>query len=181
MEHMLLYINLEDLANKTSLLNFMSAHASAVPLSSAMSEHLFMPASNAPHEYTQMSRMCLNNQDEYGTVKYFENSADANGFELNAQGVSPAQGLHVLFIQKKILDFLIHYCEKILGPAKKNDLSPPGSDDDLDHQPLSIKQSPTADHAVVVANAPFLPRNALDLSGVRHLVSSQMALVELDV
>jgi hypothetical protein len=182
MDHMCPYINLKDLENKAALLRFIDARAGEAPDLFAMSEHIFMPAVQIEIDNKQPSKMWLRGRKEYGKVKDFGNADEANQVEYDAKGVNSCKGLLILFIQERILDFLVFCCQNLLADKEMLELLPPSSDSKLgDSWLASFKQDRTTDHAVVAASAPFLPRTGLDLDRIRHLVSTQTTMAELDV
>jgi hypothetical protein len=176
------YINLEDLDNKTSLTVFITARARSAPRHFALTEHLFMPAEQTRDSHAPLSKMHMDSREKYGAVEEFSDEVEAIDFEDDAYGISLGRELQILFVQNKILDFLVTCCEEILHDCNLEDLTPPDSDEEAEHTPLAIlEQNPRANYADVTANAPFYPRCEFNLDRVVHLISTEAASTELHV
>jgi hypothetical protein len=176
------YINLEDLDNKTSLAVFITARARSAPRHFALTEHLFMPAEQTKDLHAPLSKMHMDSREKYGAVEEFSDEVEAVDFEDDAYGIGLGRGLQILFLQNKILDFLVTCCQEILHDCNLEDLTPPDSDEEAEYAPLAIlEQNPRANYADVTANAPFYPRCEFNLDRVVHLISTEAGSAELHV
>jgi len=166
------YINMEDLEDKTALLIFLGARVRYNPEAFALSEQAFMPAGELEELGYPQTRMHLKD-DHYGAVKQVDRETAIND-EFDAVSVSAGRGLLVLFVQKKIYQFLIECSKQLLQDCDLTELKV-----DYAQHPLVV-QDPKAHQAEVAAKAPYHPRK-LDLSRARHLVSTQFAEAGMNV
>lgn len=114
------YINLEDLVEPKALLLFINARARNHPHTFALTELDFVASVTLPIPVSSRgpkSKMRLNGPTDsgsYGTIIEFPHEALAAGFENTRKGLSVADGIKVLWIQERILRFLVEYYERIL-------------------------------------------------------------------
>ncbi|KAF2747089.1 hypothetical protein M011DRAFT_477543 [Sporormia fimetaria CBS 119925] len=115
------YINMEDLKQDPALTVFLHARAKNPPSHFALSEPLF--SSLLPPKLTLRARwpdaaMLLTGTsiaNGYGQIEKCEGSGDfGEQMELLGRGVSPGEGLIILYIQHRIYDFLLRCCLLLL-------------------------------------------------------------------
>ncbi|KAH3974950.1 hypothetical protein HBI40_075180 [Parastagonospora nodorum] len=151
-EHTLPYLNQEDLEAKSALPTLFRARGRQSPATFAMRELVFIPVGYPKADIRQSTKLCLSRRDTYGDMAYFSTVDEAIDFEL------------------------------VLPKLDLRNLSPPDSDVESPDLPLFELRLDT-DHEDLVAKAPLRPRPAFvdSLPRVRHLISTQTSLAELDL
>lgn len=175
--YMLPFLNVQDLQDEKSFLVLVDTRCRHPPHTLASTELNFAPhglVDQGPMRAPSL-KMQLDDPDNYGVTVSFASEVEATNFESDGKGLSPVAGLQVLYMQDKLLSFLVSAVKLVLseqleGASTEHDLFEPAIPSDLyDEDPMAMFD--------VAAKEPFRPRKGLQLDRLEQLVliQSQMA------
>jgi hypothetical protein len=176
---MLPYLNLEDLAEKDSLLMLVGSRARHPPHALALTELDFAPlgevepaAGNGPLR-DPLLKMQLSQPHNYGSLVSFRSAAEADDFVGEAKGLSPVAGLQVLYMQDRLLAFLLNVIIPIL---RKEELKAIDYSKDLAQPELLVGQDSeilTTSIFDIAKKEPYHPPKDLQLDRLLLMVSAE--------
>jgi hypothetical protein len=172
------FINLEDLTKPRSLLVFLNSRGRNVPMNFAESEVEFSPLADispcGPEPVLENYKLYFaRDSSDYGRTVNLDIDGeeipnDENGFKMCMR---PA--LYVLYIQERILRFLVACCSHILHDISQEQLMSAPILDEPSTSELSLRDD--AGHlnfADSVAVAPYRNRGAMDFTRLRFYMES---------
>lgn len=174
------YINLEDLLKSKSLLIFLNARGRNVPLTFALTEGVFSPLARmsvcGPEPELEKYLLCLS-QDPlpglYGQTEAIEGELKDIYHDERGWKYCMRPTLQTLYIQHKLMRFLVLCCEAILHDMSDEALMAAYVMEEPPHTELELADDiGHTTFADALAVAPYRNRGSIDFSRLRGYISS---------
>lgn len=174
------YINLEDLVQGKNLLLFLNCRGRNLPECFAFADleaaHLGIVSQAVQRPFLNQYTMLLSGQttaENYGKLVAWDDDDRAFDWFMSGAAPPPADGLLLLEIQQKLLEFLVKCCKLIL-----HDLSPSSLTDktaSIHKEPSPLTSDPTAwaSLASLVAEAPYRIPGRLDWKRLKAIFAAK--------
>jgi hypothetical protein len=177
------YINVEDLVQSKHLLLFLNSRGRHPPETFALADyeaaHLGLVSQAVERSFLNGYTMLLYGQtkaEDYGKVVAWDDDDRAFDWMMSEVGRQPGEGLLILEIQQKILDFLVKCCELILHDLPPNSLRGPATAAaPIQGEPSHLASDPTvcASLASMVAESPYRIPGRLDLTRLHAIITAK--------
>ncbi|PGH00959.1 hypothetical protein GX51_05508 [Blastomyces parvus] len=173
------YINIEDLVEFKTLLIFLNARGRNPPSMFAHSDfdaiHLGLVSTTICPAFLNGYTMILNGEtvDTYGRMVSWDEDDEAFDLMYSGIGVQPGEGLLILEIQKKIMEFLVNCCRAIfqdMDPAALTDPNIP-----IQPEPPAIVRDATEwpTMASIAAESPYRVPASIDFERLRAVIAAR--------
>ena len=174
------YVNIEDLVQGKSLLIFLHSRGHNLPEAFANSDlvaaHLGIVRQAIIRPFLNEYTMFLHGRttpETYGQIVAW--TADSEAFEcmIDGRGKQPGEGLLIMEIQKKVLEFLVKCCHSILGDMSPEGLT--GKNVPLEADPGPVLTDPTAwpSLAAMSAEAPYRVPASVDFQRLEAIIDGK--------
>jgi hypothetical protein len=173
MRYMLPFLNVEDLQDEKSLLMLIFSRSQHPPHTFARHERDFSPHGIVETDRSRapLHKMQLDKLSDYGKCYNFDSAEEADNFEYGGEGLEPVAGLQVVYMQDKILAFLIG-AVKLLLPQSLRDVDTEQVPTDPEI-PAGLYDEDGLDMFDMARTEPYRPRRGLQLERLTHLVSTR--------
>ena len=174
------YINLEDLLQGKNLLLFLNSRGRNLPECFAFADieaaHLGIVSQAVQRPFLNGYTMLLSGQtvaQNYGKLVAWDDDDRAFDWFMSGAAASPADGLLLLEIQQKLLEFLVKCCKLILhefSPSSLTDKAAP-----IHKEPSPLSSDPTAwtSLTTLIAEAPYRIPGRLDLKRLKAIIAAK--------
>ena len=174
------YINLEDLVQGKTLLLFLNSRGRNLPECFAFADfeaaHLGIVSQAVQRPFLNQHTMLLSGQtvaENYGKLVAWDDDDRAFDWFMSGAAAAPADGLLLLEIQQKLLEFLVKCCELILHDFLPSSLTDKAASIHKEPSPLSSDPTAWASLASLVAEAPYRVPGRLDLKRLKAIIAAK--------
>ncbi|MCJ1396236.1 hypothetical protein MMC18_009125 [Xylographa bjoerkii] len=176
------YINIEDLVQGRSLLIFLNSRGRHLPeaFSNADLEaaHMGIISMAISRPFLNEYTMLLHGQitpNTYGKLLSWSENDDAFDWMMSGIGKQPGEGLLILEIQKRVLEFLVHCCQSILADLPPESLTDESTPVQAEPEPLITDPTAWPSLAAMSMEAPYRVPAHLDFRRLRAIIAANFS------